>query len=69
MIAKASIFALAEMSDRHTLCQEDPWHSRGLRKMVIGNYTAFYIIDLQTDTVVVVRVLYNGSNIEKILEP
>lgn len=41
----------------------EPEHSRGLRRMIVDNYSIFYVV--KEDRVVVTNVLYTPSDIER----
>ena len=45
--------------------QEEPWESRGLRRIGIGNYYGFYLVTEKT--VKVIRIMYGGRDISTIL--
>ncbi len=53
---------------RHPLYEKEPWHSRNLRKMPIGNYLVFYLANEKNFSVLVLRVFYAGRDIQKRLE-
>lgn len=59
---------LNEMPDRFALVEKEPWHSRGLRKLIVDNYIVFYYPNEQTKEVVVFHVFYGGRNIDELLE-
>ena len=61
------IDALDEMPSRNPLYEEDPWHSRGLRKLVVGNFVAFYLPMEEQKQVLVITIMYGKRNIAKIL--
>ena len=42
--------------------------NREYRKIPVENYCVFYTVDEKTKTVTVVRVIYAGRNIERLLE-
>ena len=63
-----NIKRLKEMPKRFPLYPAQPWHSRGVRYMIIDNYVAFYIADEDSRIVTVLRVLYSGRDISKIFE-
>lgn len=42
---------------------DEPYHSNGLRKLIVGNYVAIFLI--YNDEVRVLRVLYGGTDIDK----
>lgn len=60
-----AIMKLQEMPERYRLYEEEPWHSKGLRRMPIDNFIALYIPRNDDKTVTVIRVLYSGSNIDE----
>lgn len=59
------INSLSEMPHRFSQYAKEPWHNRGLRMMPVDNYCVFYIP--YDDTIEIIRVLYGGRNIDKIL--
>ena len=62
----AGLKSLEEMPGRFPLYGEEPWKSRGLRRINIENYSGFYLI--AENTVPVIRILYGGRNISNILK-
>lgn len=50
---------LSSMPKRHSVLADDPYHTLGVRKFSIKNYTAFYIVNDDDRTVHIVRILYN----------
>lgn len=59
---------LDEMPYRCSLYEKEPWHSRGLRKLIIDNYIVFYLPNEKTNEVIILRVFYSGSNIENLIK-
>lgn len=59
-----SILKLNEMPERFRVYDREPWRSRNLRIMPVGNYLVFYIPDLQAKTVTVLRVMYGKRDID-----
>ena len=59
------ILSLDEMSERFLRYGKEPWHSRGLRFVVVDNYIVFYIPDIEEQVVTILRVMYSGRNIEE----
>ncbi|MDK6295924.1 type II toxin-antitoxin system RelE/ParE family toxin [Gardnerella swidsinskii] len=45
----------------------EPWHSVGIRRVSVDNYTVFYQVDENQMTVTVIRIFYSGRNIENIV--
>lgn len=56
-----AILRLDEMPERFRVMDSEPEHSRGLRRMLVDNYSVFYIIE--EERVVVTDVLYTPSDI------
>lgn len=59
-----SILNLNQMPNRHIAYEKEPWKSRGLRVMPVGNYIVLYIVDEESAVVNIVRVMYGGREIE-----
>lgn len=59
---------LNEMPHKFSLVEKEPWHSRGLRKLVVDNYIVFYLPNEKTNEVIVFHVFYGGRNIDELLE-
>ena len=64
---RETIRKLDEMPERGTLLPDEPWHSRGLRRLIVDNYLIMYEIMEQSDTVAVIAVLYSKRNIGEVL--
>ena len=63
-----AVSSLSELPMRYPLYEKEPWHSRGLRKMSVGNYVVFYLSNEESGTVIVLHVFYAGRNIEQCLD-
>ena len=61
-IAEA-IMGLNAFPERVKLMESEPERMVGLRQLVVDNYSVFYVIE--NEKVIVTRVLYSTSNIEK----
>ena len=59
-----SIMGLDQMPERFCEYESEPWHSRGLRIMPVGNYCVFYILDAKNAVVTIIRVMYGGRDID-----
>jgi toxin ParE1/3/4 len=64
---KAKVKTLELMPNRHAIVDEERYWKLGIRKLPIGNYTAFYSVDESTKTVRVLRILYNRRNWKQLL--
>lgn len=61
-IAEA-IEGLNVFPERIRIMESEPERMMGLRQLVVDNYSVFYVIE--NEKVIVTRVLYSASNIEK----
>ena len=60
--------SLESMPERNPLYKEEPWNSHGVRFIPIRNYLVFYTINIETDTVSIVRIMYGARDITCQLE-
>ena len=60
--------SLESMPERNPLYKDEPWHSNGLRFVPVKNYIVFYTVNMQTDTVTIVRIMYRAMDVAKQLE-
>ena len=63
---KKEILSLRHMPERIGLMQGEPWHSYGFRKLVVGKYLVFYLV--QAEVVHILRICYGGMNLERELQ-
>lgn len=59
------ITGLEKYPKKYRAYEKEPWYSRGLRVMPVDNYLVFYIPDDAAGTVTVMRVMYDGRNIDR----
>jgi plasmid stabilization system protein ParE len=64
---KEQILALSQMPLRHSVVQDQPYATMGVRKLLVENYIAFYIINEAKCEVHVLRILYNRREWQNIL--
>ena len=57
-----AILKLNVMPERFRVMYSEPEHSMGLRRMLVDNFSVFYVV--QGDKVIVTNVLYSASDIE-----
>lgn len=55
---RKEIAALSEMPDRIKPVDEEPWHSRGLRKVIAKNFYIYFRIDKNENRVYILNVIY-----------
>lgn len=56
---KAAIMKLSVLPKRHSLIDEEPWRSEGVRKIVVKNFLVYYWVDDESNKVQVTAVIYN----------
>jgi len=61
----AALRSLQEMPNRHPVYQDEPWKSRGLRRINIENFSGFYFV--MENTVQVIRIMYSRKDISNVL--
>ena len=66
-VATEQIGSLADLPHKFRLVDDPVLESWGIRFVIINNYLAFYTIDEEKQTVIVVRFLYQKSNWPSIL--
>ena len=64
---EAGICSLDQIPGRYAIVSEEPFASQGIRRMLIKNYTAFYIVDHEAKKVHVLRILYSRRDWQSIL--
>lgn len=55
---RREIGSLARMPARNRSMDEEPWHSRGVRKIIVKNFYVYYRIDEAAGAVYVLNVIY-----------
>ena len=58
---------LDEMPKRYPLYDKESWRSRGLRKLIIGKFVAFYLVVEEKHHIVVLSIMYGGRDIDKLI--
>ena len=49
---------LDSMPSRYPLIEEEPWRTKGIRKMPVKNFLVYYLVDEEKKTVWVTAVIY-----------
>lgn len=60
------ILKLDTLPERFPIIDSEPEHSNGIRRMLVDNYSVFYVI--KEDRVIVISVLYSASDINSRLK-
>ena len=55
---RSEIRSLANMPERYSLVEWEPWASTKMHRVSVGNYAVFYSVDEKTSTVTVTRIFY-----------
>ena len=63
-----AISKLDNMPEKYRRYEREPWRSRGLRVFPVDNYLVFYIPNMETEVVTVIRVMYSGRDVDKELK-
>jgi toxin ParE1/3/4 len=64
-----AVAQLNRMPLRFQIYDKAPWNSKGLRVMPIDNYLVFYLPVESRKTIVVIRIMYGGRDIDTQLSP
>ncbi len=64
---RTEISKLAIMPQRISPVPEEPWHSRGIRKIIVKNFYVYYRIDENTERVYILNVIYQKRDQLKML--
>ena len=55
----AEISTLSEMPARIRTVDDEPWHSRGIRRVIAKNFYVYYRIDESSKRVYILNIIYN----------
>lgn len=64
---KQELSTLQTTPKRYRLMDEEPWHSRGVRRMNDKNLTAFYVVLDEYKEVYIQNIIYQKRDILKVL--
>ena len=59
---KKELASLSQFPNRVPLTEEEPWHSEGVHKMVVGKHLAYFWIDENSFTVWITAVVYGSRD-------
>ena len=57
-VLKSEISTLDSLPNRFPLIDEEPWRTKGVRKLIVKGFIVYYIIDEERSTVTVTAVVY-----------
>ena len=55
---RKEIGKLSEMPTRIKLIDDEPWHSRGVRKFIVRNFLVYFRVEEDKKTVYILNVIY-----------
>ena len=55
---RKEIASLSEMPAQYKPVDDEPWHSRGIRKFLVKNSFVYYRIDEEAETVYILNIIY-----------
>ena len=61
-LIRKEIATLEQLPARIAPVDEEPWHSRGIRFLIVKNFYVYYRIDETAQTVYILNVVYNKRN-------
>lgn len=64
---KSQLTSLDHMPRRYKPVDDEPWHSRGVRRLNAKNFAVFYIILEEFHEVYILNVIYQKRNILRVL--
>jgi toxin ParE1/3/4 len=64
---REAVSGLEKFPERYPLYDREPWRSRGVRRMNIENFAAFYVVVKAPNIVSVLAVIYGGRDIDNVL--
>ncbi|WP_339252805.1 type II toxin-antitoxin system RelE/ParE family toxin [Sporosarcina sp. FSL W8-0480] len=64
---EVSILRLSDFPFAYSLVTDDLLREKGYRKLIVGNYIIFYLIDEENRHVLIMRVLYSRRDFKNLL--
>ncbi len=65
---KEEILSLKQMPERYPHEDDERLRELGIRKLLVKNYKVLYFVDTERQLVQIVRVIYAGRDISKLLD-
>ena len=65
---RREIGSLSEMPARIKAVDEEPWHSRGIRKLIVKNFLVYFRIVEEQKTVYILNVIYARRDQLRVLQ-
>jgi len=65
---RKEIGSLSELPTRYKPVDDEPWHSRGVRRIIVNNFFVYYRIDEEHKRVYILNVIYARRDQLRVLE-
>ena len=65
---RKEIRSLDHMPLRYPIVDWEPWHSLHMHKLPVGHFVVFYTVETAAKTVMIIRIVYDGRDIMRIME-
>ena len=65
---RKEIGSLSELPARYKPVDDEPWHSRGIRRIIVNNFFVYYRIDEEHKRVYILNVIYARRDQLRLLE-
>lgn len=65
---RKEISSLNEMPARYKRVDDEPWHSRGIRRIIANNFYVYYRIDEERKRVYILNIIYARRDQLRVLE-
>ena len=68
LVELREIGSLSELPARYKPVDDEPWHSRGIRRIIVNNFFVYYRIDEEGRRVYMLNVIYARRDQLRVLE-
>ena len=65
---RKEIGSLSELPARYKPVDDEPWHSRGVRRIIVNNFFVYYRIDEEHKQVFIMNIIYARRDQLRLLE-
>lgn len=59
---ESSIMSLSYLPERYQVIEEEPWRTKGIRKIIVNNFLVYYWINVPDKKVHITAVIYDKRN-------
>ena len=65
---RTAIAELSSFPSRYPPVLWEPWRGKGMHKLPVDRYVAYYLVNEQKKSVKIVRIFYGGRDAERLLQ-